>query len=276
MMEFSSMPAEFASRDSEFWADEAEFLSSIVETQRDIAAVELDLPTILQMVADRTQRLTGADGAAVQINEGDQLIFGAVSGMMKGYGNARVSVGSSLAGYAFLTGREAFCDDTADDSRVNHALTDRIGVRSMVVVPFFRGEEPVGILNVCSARRAAFRPRHIAALRLMAGLVSAAMAHAHEFAVKKASPGRTHQSAVGTARQRGDFRKRFDHAAIGMASSGLMDGGLGSTDRSVRLSVIPRKNCSPAIFNRSRTLTISRPTWPTSAVSSGEKSSIIR
>lgn len=220
-MEFTAMPADFASRDSEFWADEAEFLSAIVETQRDIAAVELDLPTILQMVADRTQRLTGADGAAVQINEGDQLVFGAVSGIMKGYGNAKVNVGSSLAGYAFLTGREAFCDDTADDSRVNHALTDRIGVRSIVVVPFFRGEEPVGILNVCSARRAAFRPRHIAALRLMAGLVSAAIAHAHEFAVKKALLAERTKALAALRDSEAHFRSAFDHAAIGMALVGI-------------------------------------------------------
>ena len=60
-MEPNSPPAGVRDdRDFDLLADAAAFLSEIVETQSDVAAVELDLQTIMQVVAERTQRLTGA------------------------------------------------------------------------------------------------------------------------------------------------------------------------------------------------------------------------
>jgi len=57
-------------------------LSQLIETQSDIDAVELDLSTIMHLVAERTQKLSAADGASVQLVESNSLIFRGVSGMM--------------------------------------------------------------------------------------------------------------------------------------------------------------------------------------------------
>ena len=48
---------------------DAAFLSAIIETQSDIAAVEMDLRIIMRMVAERTQKLTGAMAALRESEE---------------------------------------------------------------------------------------------------------------------------------------------------------------------------------------------------------------
>src|SRR3954452_23251617 len=53
---------------------DAERLSLIVETQREIASAGNDLQAVMQLVAERSQAITGADGAMVNLLEGgDQL-----------------------------------------------------------------------------------------------------------------------------------------------------------------------------------------------------------
>jgi hypothetical protein len=55
--------------------DDAERLSAIIATQQEIATAGLDLGTVMTLVADRTQALTGAAGAAVVWAEGDEMVY---------------------------------------------------------------------------------------------------------------------------------------------------------------------------------------------------------
>jgi len=204
-------------RELDLLADEAAFLSEIVETQSDVAAVELDLQTIMQMVAERTQRLTGADGASVLIVAGDWLVFRAVSGFLHGHVGMRLGLASSLAGYAVRNGVHVHCADTKLDARVDRAATDRLGVRSLIAVPIFHGARPVALLNVSAALPGVFRPCHVSALRLMAGLVAAAFGHAAEFEAKKKLLAERTDALAALRDSEERFRSAFDHAAIGMA-----------------------------------------------------------
>jgi diguanylate cyclase (GGDEF)-like protein/PAS domain S-box-containing protein len=201
----------------DLFSDEAAFLSQLIETQSDIAAIELDLPTIMQMVAQRTQRLTGADGASVQIVERDHLICRAVSGIMEGYAGIRLALHASLAGHAARLGRYEYCPDIENDQRVDRNAARGMGIRSVIVVPIFQGAQVVGILNVSSTKPGAFRPRHVSALGLMAGLVAAALGHAAEFEAKKALLAERTEALTALAHSEERFRSAFDHAAIGMA-----------------------------------------------------------
>src|SRR5258707_939898 len=45
-------------------------LSSIVAFQQEIATSELELQTVMDLIAERTQQLTGADGAVLELAEG--------------------------------------------------------------------------------------------------------------------------------------------------------------------------------------------------------------
>ena len=104
----------------------------------------------------------------------------------------------------------------------------RAGARSLVAVPLFHLAKPVGVLKVLSASPAAFGPAHFSALRLMAGLLAAALANATEFEAKKRLLAeRTEALAAlhGTneclRESEERFRRAFEHAPIGMALVGL-------------------------------------------------------
>ena len=53
--------------------DSSERLSLIFETQREIARAGNDLQSVMQLVAERSQAITGADGAMVNLIDGDML-----------------------------------------------------------------------------------------------------------------------------------------------------------------------------------------------------------
>jgi diguanylate cyclase (GGDEF)-like protein/PAS domain S-box-containing protein len=199
------------------WAKDARFLSEIIETQSDLAAVELDLRTIMQMVAQRTQKLTNADGASVQIVEGNYLICRAVSGMMTSYRGGRFGLASSFTGHVAVSGHHDYCEDVEEDERVDRTVTDRLGIRSLICVPICHGAKVVGVLNVTSRLRCAFVHRDALALRLMAGLVAAAISHAAEFEDKKKLLAERTAALAALRDSEERFRSAFDHAAIGMA-----------------------------------------------------------
>ena len=55
-------------------------LSRVVDTQAEIAAADLDLDGVAQLIAERAQELTGADSAQVSILDGDELVTRAAIG----------------------------------------------------------------------------------------------------------------------------------------------------------------------------------------------------
>ena len=65
-------------------------LSRVVETQAEIAATELDLEAVSQLIAERALELANAMGAAVNILNGDEIVAQAVVGTAAGL--ARLSV----------------------------------------------------------------------------------------------------------------------------------------------------------------------------------------
>ncbi len=186
----------------------------------------------MQMVAQRTQKLTEADGASVQTVEDDYLICRAVSGMMSDYRGGRFGLASSFTGQVALSGNHGYCEDVDQDDRVDRAVTDRLGIRSLICVPICHGAKVVGVLNVTSRSRCAFEHRDVLALRLMAGLVAAAISHAAEFEDKKKLLAQRTAALAALRDSEERFRSAFDHAAIGMALVGL-DGRWLQVNRSI-------------------------------------------
>jgi diguanylate cyclase (GGDEF)-like protein/PAS domain S-box-containing protein len=198
----------------------ASLLARILETQSDLAAVQLDPPLVMQMVADRTQKLTGADGAAVKLIEGDVLVSHAGTGIMRSLDGSKLSLTASLAGYAIRCGNAVCSDDVENDPRAALTLLREIGVRSLMAVPLFSGEQPLGAIVVVSCRTAAFDESLVSAVRLMAGLVAASLSHASEFQVKKKLLTERTDALAALRQSEKRFHSAFEHAAIGMALVG--------------------------------------------------------
>lgn len=186
------------------FASSEEWLRGVIDAQREIvAAGGWDLSRIMNVVVERAQRLSGASAAAVELREGEEMVYRAASGSAAAALGLRLKLGESLSGLCVRTGQALICKDAEDDVRVDRQACRRIGVRSMLVVPLRTAAEVVGVLKVMSAQPAQFDEQIAERLTLMAGLVaeSMALARAREEAARAAAL----------------FESAFANASIGIA-----------------------------------------------------------
>ncbi|MEG4571564.1 diguanylate cyclase [Microcoleus sp. N3A4] len=163
---------------------EFQHLGMVIATQQEIAIRNPNLDAVMAVIADRTQDLTRADGSVIEMVEGDELVYRAASGIASPYVGLRVKIAASLSGKCIATGQIMLCDDSETDARVDRAACQRIGLRSMVVVPLFYQQERVGVLKVVSATPSAFTESDIQTLQLMAGFLAGSVHLASEFDAK--------------------------------------------------------------------------------------------
>lgn len=192
-------------------ASDLDLLRAVIDTQRLVNARSLSLEDVMTEIAVRTQALTASSGAVVELREGDEMVYRAVSGDAAAHLGVRVPVATSLSGRAVLTQEAQVCDDTECDSRVDHAMCRRMGIRSMVIVPLPAGNECVGVLKVLSREPGAFGERARELLELMAEFLADSIHHAREF--ERRAHEATHDGLTGL----GNRALLLDRAAVALA-----------------------------------------------------------
>ena len=133
------------------------------------------LDEVLQLVAERALAITGADGIAIALAEGEEIICRASSGSMAPDRGVRLDAKAGFSGTCFRTGRIARCDDSEKDSRVNVAACRRLGTRSMVAVPLLGQGGVLGLLEAFSTEPFGFDDGDVRSLNLLAELILAAL-----------------------------------------------------------------------------------------------------
>ena len=174
-------------RAEEALREDAGRFTAIISTQRDVATAALDMTAVLNLIVARTQELTHASGAVIELAEGDELVYRAVSGRAAPYLGLRTNITAGLSGECVRTGQILRCDDAERDTRADLNECRRVGARSLIVVPLYYLQQAVGVLQVQSAEQYAFSPVDVHTLELMAGLIGAAMSHTAEFEAKQAA-----------------------------------------------------------------------------------------
>jgi N-acetylmuramoyl-L-alanine amidase/putative methionine-R-sulfoxide reductase with GAF domain len=133
------------------------------------------LDEVLKLVAERALTITGADGIAIALAEGDEIICRASAGSMAPDRGVRLDAKAGFSGACFRTGRIVRCDDSEKDSRVNVEACRRLGTRSMVAVPLLGQESVVGLLEAFSTQPYGFDDGDVRSLNLLAELILAAL-----------------------------------------------------------------------------------------------------
>ncbi|WP_404788051.1 EAL domain-containing protein [Altericista sp. CCNU0014] len=166
--------------------EEALHLSEIIQLRREIALKSSSLEETMALIVERSQQLTHADGAAIEMLNGDELIRRSASG------NAAPSVGQQLRGKACLSGhclkigQVLYCPDVATDPHVDLEACRRIGIQSMIVVPIQTPEGCQGVLKVSSSAPHTFTEKDVQALQLIADFLATSLRLASEFEAKNA------------------------------------------------------------------------------------------
>ncbi len=171
-----------------------EKLLEVISIQTEVARLGLDLAGVMSLVVDRTLGLVGADGAAVEMAEGDEMVYRAAAGRASGSLGLRLGRGSSLSGLCVRQGLALRCDDALTDPRTDRAACERLALRSMVVVPLRHHGVTVGVLKAMSSQVAQFGDRDVELLELLSELVGAAMYFATRYSPSELFHKATHDS----------------------------------------------------------------------------------
>ena len=153
---------------------DAELFQAMIEVQQAVAAAGLDSRTVMRVIADRGLRLTAATGAVIESIEGEEL----VPQVHIGTEAPRLRLADSLSGLCVRTGELQRSDDVLADPRIGHDAYRAIGIRSLLAAPLTDEQRTLGVLKVVSTQPGAFSDRDAKALRLLGGLMGAALGHA--------------------------------------------------------------------------------------------------
>ncbi|RZL37977.1 MAG: GGDEF domain-containing protein [Rubrivivax sp.] len=159
-----------------------EKLLEVIAIQTEVARLGLDLGGLMNVVVQRIPGLVGADGGVVELAEGEDMVYRAAAGMAGHSLGLRLARGSSLSGLCVREGRTLRCDDALADPRADRVACERLGLRSMVVVPLRHGGEIVGVVKAMSRSVAHFGDPQVALLELLSDSVGAAMHFATRYA----------------------------------------------------------------------------------------------
>ena len=123
-----------------------ERLLAIIETQKEIAATELDIDAVMALVVRRARELTGAAAAVIELADGEEMVY---------------HVGSGAA---------------AEEGGVAESEA-----RSLICVPLSYAGRPVGLIKVYDPGQDAFSDEDLTTLDVLSGVIAAQMAHARDF-----------------------------------------------------------------------------------------------
>ncbi|WP_255370351.1 sensor domain-containing diguanylate cyclase [Roseateles sp. YR242] len=194
-------------------------LLRIIDLHAQVAQLGLDLAGVMSLAVNGTLSLVHADGAAIEMAEGDELVYRAVAGSAANQLGARVSRDKSLSGVCLKRGVPLICDDADADPRVDQRACRRVGLRSMVVLPLMHMGSPVGVLKAYAHQPGRFGRDDIDVLELLAKLMAATMYWATRYGRDDLFHRATHDELTGLA-NRSLFMDRARHS-IAEAERGM-------------------------------------------------------
>jgi diguanylate cyclase (GGDEF)-like protein len=158
-------------------------LDQLVEVQTVIATSEGGLDSTLKLAAESALSLTNAEGACIELLDGDEVVLRGAAGVCTEFLGLRLKADETITGECFRTGEVLACTDSEEDARVDRDACRRVGARSLIVVPLFYGDLSVpvlvgdvkGVLIVYSSAVDAFRDDEIQILSLLASMIGAAL-----------------------------------------------------------------------------------------------------
>ncbi|MDX7951225.1 ATP-binding protein [Lichenihabitans sp. Uapishka_5] len=159
-----------------FLRRDAERQRAMVGMQHGIGSAGDDLETVLDAVVTGAMNVIGnADGAVVELREGEELVYKAVAGDLTPFLGLRLALADTLSGRCLREGRALATGDAENDERVDPTLARRLGIRSMSIAPVVRQGKVVGVLKLQSAKTDAFTEADETVVQLLAGVVAAGL-----------------------------------------------------------------------------------------------------
>ncbi len=150
-------------------------LLEIIDIQNEVVQAGLNLEQISFLVAKRAQQLVDAVGAAIELKEGNDMVYRATSGLADNQLGLRLDFNTSLSGLCVKEAKIQICNDSEIDPRVNREACRRVGLRSMIVFPLIYKDEAIGVLKIMSDKPNFFTKEHQNIVSMLTKIISAAL-----------------------------------------------------------------------------------------------------
>jgi GAF domain-containing protein len=139
-----------------------------------------DLDAALQLLAERAQYVTGAEGAMIALRRGDHndMLCRASAGSNAPELGALLSMEYGFSGESVRSRQALRCDDAEQDSRVNRENCRRLGISSVVAMPILSDQQVLGVFELFSGKPHAFSERDVSALQRLSAMVETAVKYA--------------------------------------------------------------------------------------------------
>lgn len=149
-----------------------ERFKGLIAIQQMIGEARGDLQAVMDAIVNEYAVMPQCNGIVVELRDGDQLYYAAASGTSAALIGLRLALSSSLSGQCILEGVPLQCDDAMNDDRVNREACERVGLRSMIVVPIPHQGQTVGVLKFHSDKVADFGEEDMLIAHLLVGPIA--------------------------------------------------------------------------------------------------------
>ena len=200
--------------------DYIQALSAIVAVQRSIVTNDVDVDGAMALIADHARNVANANGVAIGLLEGDNLVYRAGSGGAATYIGRYVK---AMLSASRASGEILRVENAQTDARIEAAICRQFGAKALLIVPICRGRAVVGAIEILFGNAHAFPDREVRTYQLMAGLVAEATSHAAQLQLEQAlaAEAKAHAHSAethgATETERGElsvFRRSAEVAAM--------------------------------------------------------------
>lgn len=180
-------------------------------------SAELALEIVLNQIVEQACLATGANGAAIVLERDGEMVCRASNGPTAPALGSRLDTSSGLSGECAKTLRTQRCGDVLTDRRADVEASERLGVRSVLVMPLTREGDLVGLFELFSSRPFAFGDRDE---RTLEALSSRALANLDRALRPLPLAESSSDSADAEVSQDDDVaRRRLDYVTLVLAAA---------------------------------------------------------
>jgi PAS domain S-box-containing protein len=151
-------------------------LAAVLEAQREIANATVEYAALRQLILERMTGLLAAEGATLEIADGEEMVVEAATGSAAPCVGLRLKTAGSLTGLCLTSNQILRSDDTESDPRADREVSRQTGARSMLAMPLRYDERSFGVLRVLSSRPAAFLAGAEETVRMMSEFMGVTLA----------------------------------------------------------------------------------------------------
>jgi PAS domain S-box-containing protein len=158
-------------------------LRQTIAVQREVIEAAADRAETLRLVAERAlEMFPHADGAAVAMVDGEDMLYTAVTGSVTPLAGLRRPIATSLSGQAVREAIPVRCDHPESDPRVDQEARRKAGIASVLAAPLLSEDQVTGVLLVTGRRAGAFDDSDMQHLELLGHSLSGGLRHADDYA----------------------------------------------------------------------------------------------